>query len=456
MPVGEAYTPENFAPRPQRITDEEDEEEEDGEAPEEPSSVGDADMKIAPESGEKKRFGFRKRTFNWDEVDDYDYDDDDDFDDDDNFDIPMRRESKFGKALKSRLAKNNGQENPDDQADPDEQPVFTGRPVSNWQPEPDEQPPAERPAPAAAPDDAPYSTEELLKSSFFRDEEDFEPQPQPPRAPAGISRGRAPEPAARIDEHDDTYDDGYDEDYDTDYDDYDDDYDDDFGDGLIGRLHNRGKRGKTSRRQRHNEPVYFARGARQNGPDSFAPAPEEPVPEEDDYYDMPAADRRRHGGRPAANAGLSDTMKGLSAKMTSFAKTISKKEDLDEEDDYLQEEQQTFMTSSSPAVAKANRYDDDGPSVADVRAAFSLPADSPAPPKYELGRNDEYDFLNTKFVPPQVRTGDFYNDAYFSRYDVATPTPASDAVNAAKADANGEAAGEPAFAGIKWPKRPSR
>ena len=51
---------------------------------------------------------------------------------------------------------------------------------------------------------------------------------------------------------------------------------------------------------------------------------------------------------------------------------------------------------------------------------LSFAQEDPAPPKYELGRTDDYDFLNVKFEPPAIRTRDYYNDAYFSRYEEQT------------------------------------
>ena len=54
--------------------------------------------------------------------------------------------------------------------------------------------------------------------------------------------------------------------------------------------------------------------------------------------------------------------------------------------------------------------------------------DDPAPPHYELGRTDDYDFLNVKFEPPAIKTGDYYNDAFFSRYDTGAVENDADAV----------------------------
>ena len=78
---------------------------------------------------------------------------------------------------------------------------------------------------------------------------------------------------------------------------------------------------------------------------------------------------------------------------------------------------------------------------------LSFAEDEPAPPHYELGKTDEYDFLNVKFEPPAVKSRDYYNDAYFSRYDTPTPPPAEDD------EANGDGGdNEPVPAGAKRPR----
>ena len=420
------------------------------EEPEAYDAYADRSARPAPEPVRKKRFGFSLWSSGWD--DDYDYDDDDD-DYDDDFGLPPRREGRLSKALRARFGKNGGEDDPYAQADFYDQQDLYGRPAPygqeddyDEQAEPDaEEQPAEEPQPAA--EDEPISTEELLKSSFFRDEEGYVPPEEPSRPRAGTDRSA---------------DDGTDR-----YDAYEEDDEDDFGDGLIGKLHNKGNRGKAPRgprqhapsrpvrRPQQTGPSRPVRRPQQNGPVYSESAPEAPV-QTDEYYEAPAQGSRRHGGMPAANAGLSDTVRGLSARMTSFTKPMGKKdEEPFDEYDYPQEERQTFLTSSSPATAKPARYDDDGPSLAEVRSAFSLPAEDPAPPKYDLSRNDEYDFLDTKFVPPPVRPGDFYNDSYFSRYDVGSPAPAPEeaAKEPAKDAPGGSAAREPAFAGAKRPKR---
>ena len=381
VPVNEPYLPENYTARPQKIEDEEEPEETPEEAPE------DEDVKLAPEPP-KKRFGRLKNLSAWEE----------DEDDEDDFDFPARRESRFSKTMRSRFAKTRP-EAPAPQEEPEEAPG-NAAPVNT----------APRRAIPDDPDDIHLSTEDLLNSSFFRDEEE-EPAPRTRRAPSLVNEydeeeeyiaeapGR-PAPAYR-DEG------GYD----------DEDYDDDlFGDGLIGRLRNRGKR-----RKRGAEPDY----------DEFY---DEPLDGDADYeetadYDEPERPGRRGKKSALPTAEITDAVKDLSARVTSFARHIGKKEDGfedydDEEDDLPPEGPHSFMTSSAPAARQRN----EAPAATSARSAFAPPADMPAPPHYELGKTDEYDFLNAKFEPPQVRPGDFYNDAYFSRYDRSMLENDADAV----------------------------
>ena len=75
------------------------------------------------------------------------------------------------------------------------------------------------------------------------------------------------------------------------------------------------------------------------------------------------------------------------------------------------------MTATPPAAKKSRREE---PSASGRASILSFAQDDPAPPHYELGRTDEYDFLNVKFEPPAIKTRDYYNDAYFSRYEEQT------------------------------------
>ena len=400
IPVNELYTPDNFVPRPKKIEDEEDGEEPaeaEADVPQEEPAAGDEDMKIVPEKGGKRRFR-RPAPPAWD--------DDDDYDDDDDFDIPDRSPGRFAGLMKARFAKTAGQ-NGGEQAASDELP-----------PEPAAQPSGKRSMLADIPenpDDIHLSTEELLQSSFFQDEENDGPAPETRRAPApGNEYGEEP-----------LYDDapaGYD-----DFDDYEDD-DDIFGDGLIGKLRHRAKHGKHGK-ARYEDPY---------DDDDF----DEPEPEEEE-----PAPRKRGGRKAVPAAGLSDTVKGLSTRVSALAKNVGKK--TDEADDFgddVPQEEHRFMTSSSPAVAKAQPETPAGRPAAKP-SILSFAGDEPAPPHYELGKTDEYDFLNVKFEPPAVKSRDYYNDAYFSRYDTPAPPPAEDD------EANGDGGdNEPVPAGAKRPK----
>lgn len=342
----EAFTPENFVPRPKKIEDEEEEDEH-------PEETGDEDVKIAPEPGKTSRFARFRPAPAWD-------------DDDDNDELPARRESRVGKLMKSRFAKNGGKDAWDDeapQAEPAREPMMAKVPEN--------------------PDDIDLSTEDLLQTSYFRDDEAEEAPVR--RAPSPVNQyeeeiDRTPAYAAG----------GYDE--------YDEEEDDLFGDGMIGKLRSRIKYGKGGR------AAY----------DEYDDEPD---------YDEPLYDAPQRGGRKGMNAGaLSGTVKGLSSKVTAFAKNVGKKNGGYPEDDYDDYDDEPAQSRPQPKEP-ANRQ----PAVARP-SILSFAEDQPAPPHYELGRTDDYDFLNVKFEPPAIKTGDYYNDAFFSRYDTDTVENDADAV----------------------------
>ena len=370
----EPFTPDNYVPRPQKIEDEEDDEPQEAAPPAET----DDDMKIAPERGERKRFG-RLKMPDWDEDDAYD-DDDDDFG-------PPRRAGRFSGKLGARFAK----PAPEPSAEPEDAPRPAREPMMARVPE--------------NPDDIPLSTEELLQSSFFRDEEQEAEEP-PRRAPSPVNRYEeeetddAPAPRAYGGEAD-----GYDG-YDA-YDEYDDEDDDPFADGLLGKLFSKGKRGRRrGADSRYADDDGDAYGDEPRYDDTDA-APEEEAP-------------RRVSRRPAVSAeGLSDAVKGLSSKMTSFAGKLGRKNDDYPADEAFDDVEEAPAAEHRPVlrpVPAGKRREQPTPPAARP-TILSFAQDDPAPPHYELGKTDEYDFLNVKFEPPAVRSRDYYNDAYFSRFD---------------------------------------
>lgn len=393
----EPYTPENYVPRPKKIEDEDEVEERTSDIviADEPEAA-DSDMKIVPETapatpGQKQPEKPAKGRFGrWKGRPDWGFDDEDDEDDDD-FDLPPRRKSRFaGNPLRKA------------QAPVREAPVETA--------------PQEEPEPMMAkvpenPDDIHLSTEELLQSSFFRDEEETA-APRPRRAPSQTDNEEA-------------YDDrrpAYNE-----YDGYEDEDDEDegvFGDGLIGRLLGRGKRGGKRPAPRHEDYDDYEEEDGYGQPP--APADDgDDYDEDDGFFNAP---RRKPGkGRKGGAAGFVGTFKGLSSKMTSLAKNIGRKdEDFDdeEEDDYddgYGDRQDASRPAPQEQEQPQTAYNSGRPSI------LSFAQEDPAPPKYELGRTDEYDFLNVKFEPPAVKSRNYYNDAYFSRYETGTVENDADA-----------------------------
>ena len=398
VPRNEPFTPDNYTPRPQKIR----EEDEDGG---EPAEETDDDMKIvdagrpaepaapAPRKPGKKLLGKLRMP---------DWNDDDDDDDDEDFGPPARRGGKLAGLVKNRFAKQTPAEDTEAPR-PDREPMMAKVPED--------------------PDDIHLSTEELLNSSFFRDEE--EPAAGPARrAPSPVNEyeeeaeedeGFLPRNARRkAEERDDG---GYD-----DYDEEDDEDDDPFADGLLGKLRGMGKHGKRGGRSRY-VPAYD-----DDDYDDYDEAYGEPAPAPRRGPDDAEPDgyRPKRGKKPGG-AALS-TVRGLSSRMSSLAKNLGKKldggdedDDYDDDDDYdgyeedyTREEQPAVMTSTS-TTAERRRSDRPAPSARPSILSFAQ--DDPAPPHYELGRTDEYDFLNVKFEPPEIRTRDYYNDAYFSRYE---------------------------------------
>ena len=369
VPVGEAVTPEDYPARPQKIEDEEE--------PEEPETDGaetdDADVKIAPEGGKKRRFGKAFSALRLSDKDFEDYDSDDGDDDDGGFDEPPRH-GRFSSALKSRLGRRGAEEEEpygeDDEYDYTEAPEQPARPRRGAGVQIPENP-----------DDIHLSTEELLQSPFFDDEREGAEQ-------------RAPSPVNEYEEEEDGDFDGYEDPYDGDEED-----EGAFRDGLLTRL--RGGRKNGSRRVK-------TRGGRQNGP-------------------LPGV--------------LSDKMKELSSRLPfggqneddgDYWEDDEDEEDLEEVD--VSEESPTFLTSSTPAAPAPSsgrpRREAAAPEspVSPRPSILSFAHADPAPPKYELGKTDEYDFLNVKFEPPAVNPLDYYNDAYFRRYETpeAPASPAED------------------------------
>ncbi len=387
------YTPDNYVPRPQKIKDEDEEEEapgaenENAPAPEET----DDDMKIAGPAP-KKRFGrFAARP-------DWGFDDDDE-DDDDGFDLPPRRKGMFAGKRTAR---------------PAEAPA-PAAPAQKEAPKP------ERESMMAKvpenPDDIHLTTEELLQSSFFRDED--EPEAAPRRAPSPVNRydeeeeepyGTPGRPAPARNAPRDEYDE-YGED------DYEDEDDDLFGDGLIGKLRHLGKKGK--RRGKVYEPAY----------DDYDAADEDDFYEEEEEEPLPRRKPKGKGKLPLAS------LKGLSSKVTSLAGSVGKRaprgneDDYEDYDDYDEEEAEDFAPEERrrPAAPQPERRQP-APVSSSRPSILSFAQDDPAPPHYELGKTDDYDFLNVKFEPPAVRTGNYYNDAYFSRYETAAVEDDADAV----------------------------
>ena len=373
VPRNELFTPDNFVPRPRKIEDEEESEEP---APEET----DSDMKIAPEIGEKKRVKKRKPPV-WE-------DDEDDEEDDELFPAP-RRAGKLSGLLKTRL----------------------GKPEQDTQNESDEAPPMRDPMLAkvpADPDDIHLSTEELLQSPFFREEDAPE---EPGAVRAAPAAGRGPEEAAETTAdrppYAETAGDDYDNDYDAD--------DDPFADGLLGKLLRKGKHGKRAYGDEYEDDPR-------------------------DYDDGLAYEPPKRRGKKSADK-LPSALKGFSAKMVSFAKGVGKKDDgydgYDEDEGY--DEPEDYDDGFSPdrrgrneSAAEKSWNEDPATSVATtVRPSIlSFAQDDPAPPRYELGKTDEYDFLNVKFEPPAIKTRDYYNDAFFSRYEPASVENDADAVYA--------------------------
>ncbi|MBQ6067063.1 MAG: hypothetical protein IJK89_09605 [Clostridia bacterium] len=343
----EAFTPENFVPRPKKIENEEEEDET-------PEETGDEDVKIAPEPGQAGRFARFRPAPAWED------------DDDDDDELPARRQTRVGKLMRSRLAKKSGQDKWDDeapQAEPAREPLMAKVPEN--------------------PDDIDLSTEDLLQTSYFRDEEAGE---EPVR--------RAPSPANEYEEETDrapAYEAGG-------YDEYDDD-DDLFGDGVLGKLRSRIKHGKGSR------SAY------------------DEYDDEPDYDDEPLYDAPQRGGKKGLNAAaLSGTVKGLSSKVAAFTKNIGKKGENDPGYDYDEYDDEPAERDPQPYGSADRQPAGARPSI------LSFAEEQPAPPHYELGRTDDYDFLNVKFEPPAIKTGDYYNDAFFSRYDTDTVENDADAV----------------------------
>lgn len=372
----EPYTPDNYVPRPKKIEDEEDETEEGA-----PAEESDDDMKIAernipaPEKPEKKRFG-RLRMPDWD--------DDEDEDDED---FPPPRTGRFSGRLGGRFAKP-AQQAPEaaDDAQPEREPMLSKVPDD--------------------PDDIHLSTEELLQSSFFREDDEAEDAAAP-------HLRRVPSPANEYEEEEDDFrpagnrgrapDREYNYD---DYGDYDDDDDDPFADGLLGKLRGKGKRGKRHGAEGGYVPAYdedeepYDDGPRKPRYNATDAEPEDDLPP-----------------RGSKGAGLTDAVKGLSFRVSSLAGRFSRKKDgyPEDEDDYDDED---FPPEEQPAVMTASVTGKKRREEPAARPSIlSFAQDDPAPPHYELGKTDEYDFLNVKFEPPAVRSRDYYNDAYFSRYE---------------------------------------
>ena len=337
----------------------------------------DADVKIAPEGGRKRRFG---RAFSALQLNDSDFDDYDEEDgEEEEPEEPSRHAGRFSSALRSRFGKRGAEEDEEDGDD--------GYDVAE-----EEAPRRSRTVIPDNPDDIHLSTEELLKSRYFAGEDD--------------DVRREPSPVNEYEEEDDA--DGYEDDADgyDDYDDYD-DYGDDapLRDGLLSRLRGGRKRGARS-------------GRRQGG------QPRELIPR-----------------------GLSEKVRGLSSRLPFTMQNEDEEEDWDDEDweeeetdeEALPEQRRTFLTSSAPAVGRRRRDEEETESVPSLRPSIlSFAQPDPAPPKYELGKTDEYDFLNVKFEPPAVNPRDFYSDSYFRRYE----TPDAPAGDAAAPDA-ARPAGQP-------------
>ena len=108
------------------------------------------------------------------------------------------------------------------------------------------------------------------------------------------------------------------------------------------------------------------------------------------------------------------------------------------------EKRRTFLTSTAPAVGGKRRgeAEESVPSARPSILSFAQP--DPAPPKFDLGKTDEYDFLNVKFEPPAVNPRDFYRDAYFQRYETPDAPEAEGAADAPAARPAGEETKVPA------------
>ena len=361
VPVSEPVTPEDYPPRPRKIEDEPDVPEEPEAPPAEETGpeTDDGDVKIAPESGRKKsRFSRALSAIQLKDKDFEDYDSDGD-DEDDDFGAP-RRPGRFSSALKPRFGKQKTEE------------TDTGYEEDGYGAEEEE---AAEPAPEREgasfggvvipedPDDIHISTEELLKSRFFDDEDES-------------AARREPSPANEFEEE------AYDEE----------DAYGDYGDGEDG------------------EPV-------RDGLLSRVKAGREPDGRRDGW----PGGRQPHERSPH---GLADKVKGLSSKLPFPGRNGAEDDDWDEDWDEeteaidLPEERRTFLTSSAPAVGGSRREEPAEESASSLRPSIlSFAQPDPVPPKYDLGKTDEYDFLNVKFEPPAVSTSEFYGDSYFRRYE---------------------------------------
>ncbi|MBQ6118017.1 MAG: hypothetical protein IJK98_02180, partial [Clostridia bacterium] len=145
--------------------------------------------------------------------------------------------------------------------------------------------------------------------------------------------------------------------------------------------------------------------------------------DEPDYDDEPLYDAPQRGGKKGLNAAaLSGTVKGLSSKVAAFTKNIGKKGENDPGYDYDEYDDEPAERDPQPYGSADRQPAGARPSI------LSFAHADPAPPKYELGKTDEYDFLNVKFEPPAVNPLDYYNDAYFRRYETpeAPASPAED------------------------------
>lgn len=131
-----------------------------------------------------------------------------------------------------------------------------------------------------------------------------------------------------------------------------------------------------------------------------------------------AQPRRSASGSRSRSSGTSGFFKNITKSAEWISESLSSL--TGDDDDLFDEEERTptFRTSSRPAEGRKE------PSTRPVTGRRSILSfaeeDLPAPPKYDLGKKDDLDFLNVKFVPPveeDSKEESVFDESYFSRYD---------------------------------------